>query len=367
MTIGQNIKKLRKNADMTQEDLAEILSISSQAVSRWETDAAMPDISLLPLLCSIFNISADELLGIDVTKQEEEINKVRERADEKSSRGYFKEAREILEDGLRKFPKSYLLMHDLMYVASCQSDDTDYNAEQRKLFRQESITLGEKILNSCTQDEIRNDAVQILCFSYRDMGENEKAKALARKMPHMVVCRESLMSHIATGDEKLSAKQREMYLYVQFLETRICYMDTKMDNGEWRYSDKENSMLRDKAISLLDVIFEDGNYGFYHGHLADIHSYQAKYYAGLHSVEKTLYHLKKASEHSVAFLNWDQDGEYTCLLFKGMRRESFSTNDTRNSALFLLETMKSKEFEFLFNNADFNLIKNQIEPLAKHW
>ena len=73
MTIGQNIKRLRKNADMTQEELAEILSISSQAVSRWETDSAMPDISLLPLLCSIFNISADELLGIDVTKQEEEI------------------------------------------------------------------------------------------------------------------------------------------------------------------------------------------------------------------------------------------------------------------------------------------------------
>ena len=133
MTIGQNIKRLRKNADMTQEELAEILSISSQAVSRWETDSAMPDISLLPLLCNVFNVSADELLGIDVTKQEEEINEIRKKANEKSSRGYTKEAREILEDGLRKFPKSYLLMHDLMYVASDQSDDTDYNAGKKPL------------------------------------------------------------------------------------------------------------------------------------------------------------------------------------------------------------------------------------------
>lgn len=367
MTIGQTIKKLRKNADMTQEELAEMLSISSQAISRWETDSAMPDISLLPSLCNIFNVSADELLGIDIVKQDEEINEIRKEADEKSSRGYFKEAREILEDGLRKFPKSYLLMHDLMYVASNQSDNTDYSAEQRKLFRQEAISLGEKILNSCTQDEIRNDAVQILCFSYRDMGENEKAKALARKMPHMVVCRQVLMSHVAIGDEKLRAKQRAMYLYVQFLETGICHMDTKMDNGEWRYSDEENSMLRDKAIALLDIIFEDGNYGFYHGHLSNIHSDQAKYYAGLRSVEKTLYHLKKASEHALAFLNGDPGGEYTCLLFKGMRQGGFSTNDTRNDALFVLETMKAKEFEFLFDNADFNLIKNQIEPFAKHW
>ena len=126
-------------------------------------------------------------------------------------------------------------------------------------------------------------------------------------------------------------------------------------------------MLRDKAIALLEIIFEDGNYGFFHGHLADIHSDQAKYYAGLQSVEKTLHHLKKASEHALAFLNGDQGGEYTCLLFKGMRQGNFSTNDTRNNALFVLETMKSKEFEFLFDHAEFNLIKNQLEPLAKHW
>ena len=50
MTLGQNIKKLRRNADMTQEELAEMLSISSQAVSRWEVGTAMPDISLLPSL-----------------------------------------------------------------------------------------------------------------------------------------------------------------------------------------------------------------------------------------------------------------------------------------------------------------------------
>ena len=367
MTIGQIIKKLRKNADMTQEELAEMLSISSQAVSRWETDSAMPDISLLPLICGIFNISADELLGIDITKQGEEIYEIRKKADEKSSRGYSKEAREILEEGLRKFPKSYLLMRDLMYVAKDQSNDTDYISEQRDSFRQEAIELGEKILNSCTQDEIRNSAIQVLCFSYRDAGENDKAKALARKMPHMAVSQQSLMSRVASGDEKLRAKQIEMNLYVQFLETGICRMDTKMDNGEWRYSDKENSILRDKSIAILDIIFEDGNYGFYHTHLTDMHSDQAKYYAGIQSVEKTLYHLKKASEHAIAFLNWEQGGEYTCLLFKGMRRGKFSTNDTRNNALFLIETMRSKEFEFLFDNEEFKLIKNQIEPLAKHW
>ena len=50
MTFGQIIKKLRRDADMTQERLAEVLSVSAQAVSRWETDTGMPDVSLLPPL-----------------------------------------------------------------------------------------------------------------------------------------------------------------------------------------------------------------------------------------------------------------------------------------------------------------------------
>ena len=367
MTIGQNIKKLRKNADMTQEDLAEMLSVSSQAVSRWETDSAMPDISLLPSLCNIFNVSADELLGIDIEKQDVEINEICKKADEKSSRGYTKEAREILEEGLRKFPKSYSLMHNLMYVISTQSDDDDYSDDERSIFKQEAIKLGEKILASCNQDEIRQGAIQILCFSYNDIGENEKAKALAEKMPHMVLCKESLMATITKGDEKFHAKQAETHNYIQHLETRICYMNTKMDNGEWRYSDEEVCCLRDKAIALLHIVYEDGNFGFYHCHLADIHSNQAEYYAGLHSIEKTLYHLRKASEHAIAFLEWNKGGEYTCLLFKGMKRGKFSTNDPRNTALYLLEKMKSKKFEFLFDNENFINIKDTLEPLAKRW
>ena len=51
MSFGKTIKKLRREREMTQEQLAEILSISPQAVSRWETDMAMPDISLIAPLC----------------------------------------------------------------------------------------------------------------------------------------------------------------------------------------------------------------------------------------------------------------------------------------------------------------------------
>ncbi len=61
-TIGNRISKYRKAKSMTQEDLARTLGVSSQAVSKWETDTSCPDISLLPQLCRTLGITTDELL-----------------------------------------------------------------------------------------------------------------------------------------------------------------------------------------------------------------------------------------------------------------------------------------------------------------
>ena len=71
MNLGETIKKLRRQKDITQEQLAEYLNISSQAVSKWETDLSLPDITLIPMLANIFDVSADVLLGIDVINRKE--------------------------------------------------------------------------------------------------------------------------------------------------------------------------------------------------------------------------------------------------------------------------------------------------------
>ena len=68
-TIGNRIAKYRKGKGLTQEGLANLMGVSSQAVSKWENDASCPDIAALPQLCKILGITADELLtgnGSDV-------------------------------------------------------------------------------------------------------------------------------------------------------------------------------------------------------------------------------------------------------------------------------------------------------------
>ncbi|MFA5585253.1 MAG: helix-turn-helix transcriptional regulator [Saccharofermentanales bacterium] len=61
--IGNNIAKWRKEKGMTQDQLAEQLSVSAQAVSKWENGVSMPDIALLPRLASLFNVTLDQLFS----------------------------------------------------------------------------------------------------------------------------------------------------------------------------------------------------------------------------------------------------------------------------------------------------------------
>lgn len=67
-TLGERIANLRRGKSYTQEELAEKLSVSPQAVSKWENDISCPDIMLLPELARLFDATVDELLGCEQEK-----------------------------------------------------------------------------------------------------------------------------------------------------------------------------------------------------------------------------------------------------------------------------------------------------------
>lgn len=72
-TFSEIFKALRKDKQLTQEQLAEIFDVSSQAISRWETAASYPDITLLPKIALFFETSIDELLGVKKTIKRQKI------------------------------------------------------------------------------------------------------------------------------------------------------------------------------------------------------------------------------------------------------------------------------------------------------
>jgi len=71
--FSELFKILRKEKKLTQEQIAEILGISPQAVSRWENAAAFPDVTLLPQIAEYFETTVDELLGVKKINKEQKV------------------------------------------------------------------------------------------------------------------------------------------------------------------------------------------------------------------------------------------------------------------------------------------------------
>lgn len=115
MNIGNRIKSLRKARGLTQEQLANAIGISFQAVSKWETNIAYPDITLAPVLANFFGVSMDELFDFSLAEKEIEIRKIVDNAYEYREDNPEK-SRRILEDGLKKYPENDILLNNLLYV-----------------------------------------------------------------------------------------------------------------------------------------------------------------------------------------------------------------------------------------------------------
>ena len=63
MTFGERLYELRKNKNISQEELAELLDVSRQSISKWENDKAYPEMTRLLFMSEYFDVSLDYLLG----------------------------------------------------------------------------------------------------------------------------------------------------------------------------------------------------------------------------------------------------------------------------------------------------------------
>ncbi len=362
MSFGKTIKKLRRERELTQEELAEMLSISPQAVSRWETEITMPDISLIAPLCNLFDVTSDELLGIDLTKKQEAIDAICEEAKKYSCRGYFEEARRILENGRKQYPDNLDIVYRLMYLSYGQ-----YGASGKKQrYLGEAIQWGEMLLAKSTKDAQRHSAIQVLCFCYRDAGRLEEAERMAFSMPNIAVSQDCLLRHIYSGTKSYTAKQDLIYQLLQMLSNSLSGLQTKLDSEEWAYTSEEYAALQEKRIALLHLFFENGDFGFYHSHLYDAHQDQAVYYMKRNDERMALQHLSLAAEHAIKFIT-SYNEEKTSLVFRGEKSGVWSTNSSENDAARLLRKMENDVFDGLRDNEKFIQIKEKLSEYAGDW
>ncbi len=355
MNINKKIKELRLKNELTQEELANMCGVSMQAVSRWETSITLPDITLLPILANIFNVTTDELLGRDVLKQEDEINEILKQDDENAHLGKPNESEILLKEALKKYPHNYQLKSRLLSALFVQSlEDT----EDGKIHQEEAIDLANNILNKCLIDDYRYNAMQILIYIYHWQYKDNKAKEIIERLPEMCVAKEFMIESILIGDElkehirnNIFAKIGELYKHTFSLLARTC-----------KFEEEIKILL--KYVEFINFIHEDKDYGFDNQQLATIYIDCAISYAKVQNKEETLKYLKLAKEHAISYDNIKEPFKYTSILTKGAiynpSEVMHSGNIDGDTTCFrrIIDETNNKIFDFIRNEEAFKeLIK----------
>lgn len=188
-TMGQIIKALRTKNGFTQEELAKRLGVTYQAVSKWENDTGMPDISQVVPFASIFGVSTDVLFGIADTTENEEAWKIVQHAGGVEKYGEvvsYLNAYDILLDGLKKYPNNLIIMINCMNLGASLSLPENgwiYAEKRAKEIASETIRQANFIIANSKYITDILSARQVLVFLYCTQGEFNLASNEARNFP----------------------------------------------------------------------------------------------------------------------------------------------------------------------------------------
>lgn len=235
--LSENIRKNRRESNLSQEVFAERLGVSFQTISKWERGECYPDIEMLPKIANFFGITIDALMGADLCQEKEYVDTLQEELRKCDiTRDEVALVRKA-EEGLRKYPNNHLLMAWIVYGAQ--------NINPKR-----SIELGSYLMANCRDPHILNWARTELCYAYYKAGRENDGIESARRLPTTAQTRQAVLADLLTGEEQLS----------HILETdiaKVCYrFKTSILKLLNHYTPHDQIELLKKSNALYDVVYE---------------------------------------------------------------------------------------------------------------
>jgi len=242
LEIGEKIKTLRQKLGISQERLSEMLGVSAQSVSRWETDICYPDVELLPVIANCFDVTLDELMGMDALRSVSRKNEIFNRVFVCERNGSWTDAIHVLRDALRVYPTDEGLTAELALALTRTGDPRD---------RVEAISVSERLLGSCENEKLCSTVRANLCMLYKTEGLFEHAEALGRTLPHIWESREVLLPLIVSDERAETERRRSFSIAEQVLNTTANGEEILFSLG---FAPKEET--GEKLLSLFGSIRE---------------------------------------------------------------------------------------------------------------
>ena len=354
LDLGNNIRQLRRLNKCTQEQLAEALGITAQAVSRWEAGGSYPDMNLIPSIANFFVVSIDELFGYE----DERSRRIDALAAEIDRMNHLNNGKDICiteciskaRSALVEFPgneKLMLALASALYKAGyvrygeCHLIDDEgysvYDTEKHKTYEewQEAIPLYEKALQVLPRGKQYDRATDELSVLYLNLGLHEKGLALAEQAPDLWNCREFLKAFACDGKECVKAHSETLLKTIRACAVFAVYITTG-DQRHLTAHEKAESIA--SAIRLFELICPDGNFGCHHSYIANLEMLLSLYLWLDNRKDEAFAALERAVENSLKYIKVCETGvaRYTAPL---VRLAEEKPGDTVETARQNLETL----------------------------
>ena len=353
--IGEKIRFYRKKRDITQERLAEYLNISFQSVSKWERGEAYPDITMIPKIALFFDITTDELLCVDKLQAELEIEEYFKRKNEAQATGHTKEAIEIMREANAKYPGNFKIMNIL--AGAIFFDAMNHDENQKKALR-EVISISEKIRAECRDDNIRRDSLQCMCFSYSQLGENDKAEKLINEnLGSVFLSQEIMLQNVLEGERLKKLRQENLVKFMDFCVDNMQHLSNGFDPGE-------KLAVRENILKIYAFLFPDNDFGFSHIAVSGVYMDIAGLYLDKNDDTNALENIQKAAETVVAFDNLTVPMRHTSPFVNKCEYKGLTKNYTGNQSYSLLKRLESEIYNPVRETPKFKKICENLQIYA---
>ncbi|MCL2545803.1 MAG: helix-turn-helix domain-containing protein [Oscillospiraceae bacterium] len=288
--LSEKFKQLRKNRDLTQEQVADIFDVTSQTVSRWETGTNMPDIGLLPHIAIFFKVTVDELLGTEVVLGEQKVSEYKRDIRNLLNIGKADKAIEMARIALKEYPVNYYLQN-LLVQALCTVD--------AETFKQEIIAVSERVMEYCPDPNICLDAKFQLFNQYVEWDMKEEAEKILVTLPSEAWYTQDVNAgSVLEGEEWLQNQQLQIVRFTILLCDFIKGYARKADLDTLQRIKWYKAAMQIEA--LTDSMRDDGGDSV---ERAFRHLDVAELYCEAGDIENALTCVEKATQNAMKHLN----------------------------------------------------------------
>jgi len=367
--IGEKIKALRKRDDMTQERLAEVLGVTNQAVSKWESGNSYPDIEYISPIANTFNVTIDYLFNHETAEKQRKVQDYltqysKRRLDNPSD---CNEQIDIMRQALAEFPAEEILLLKLAEALFWQwinrrweKEENGYkipDVEHNKSldYWEESVKIMEGLLVSSTDDFIRGQCREKLAEIYGSIGEKEKQLAIAEKCGSIHSTKEDILSHSSWGEDGIRYKQE--YLMAMFTPLQNTLRPLA------RHAGVLNEALT-ILLNLYELIFRD-DCGFHNNWSTFLYDCYARSLIDSNKPEEAVKALQQAFVHAkkyAEFASGTSEKTYTTPFTNLMKQPDIKNFNNPNSEVrWLSGRLKDGQYQILHKNAEFTALVKETD------